>query len=183
MSTTRIVKLGRERTLSTLARKVFEIGTGAGSRDLLRRAEAALLAANPRLRSADGFRTGASIVVPAVAGLRPTGVVIRADLGGDALGVEAELRLQVAASRVEDAFQTAAVDRKQTQERISDRNFAAEARRALPETRDHIAKTLERFERDEQTETEARERMLKNIDAATEALATLNKMVPQPRRR
>ncbi|MEO0914970.1 MAG: hypothetical protein AAFY59_18635, partial [Pseudomonadota bacterium] len=68
---TRIATLGRERRIATLARRVFEI-EGPPRGEEQRRAEAALLRANPQLATAEGFRPGAAVVVPAVAGLRLT---------------------------------------------------------------------------------------------------------------
>ncbi|MEX0348090.1 MAG: hypothetical protein AB3N15_01610 [Paracoccaceae bacterium] len=182
MSTTRIVTLGRERTLSTLARRIFEIPSGRAGQAQLRRAEAALLRANPRLRNAEGFRSGASVVVPAATGLRPTATVRQADLTSDTLGIETELRLQAAASRIEDAFRGASEQRRETLERLGTRGFVAAATRALPQAREQMARARDRLGREEQLAEEVQARLVQGVADAIEALEALNARVPRPDR-
>jgi hypothetical protein len=63
-----IVQVNRERSLSGLAKRVYRI-EGPGSAELTRRAEAALLAANPHLSERTSFRAGVTVLVPDVPGL------------------------------------------------------------------------------------------------------------------
>lgn len=168
-----IAKLGRERTLATLARRVYRI-EGEGSAERQRRAEAALLAANPRLATAAGFRHGAAVVVPPVAGLEHTADVAAAATGDRPLTGATALRLQALESRVEDGFRRAETHRKESLERLSDSRFVAEARKALPESVEVIAKAREHLARDEEQAAAAEQRLRGAIESALEGLEKLD---------
>jgi hypothetical protein len=63
-----IVTLGRERSVATLAKRAYRLDEKA-SPQLLERAQAALLAANPSLSAAGGFKAGKHVLVPEISGL------------------------------------------------------------------------------------------------------------------
>ncbi|HYJ81690.1 MAG TPA: hypothetical protein VEW26_02470 [Allosphingosinicella sp.] len=64
----RITKVGRQRTVSGLAKALFET---KGSAALQERAEAALLKANPQLATEGGLKAGATVIVPSVRDVAP----------------------------------------------------------------------------------------------------------------
>lgn len=173
-----IAILGRERTIATLARKVFQLDASTGSA-LQRRAEAALLSANPRLATADGFRSGASIVVPSVEGLQPADTVAQADASGDGIGGETRLRFQAAASRIEDRFDRAAALRKETLGRIADRGFQTEARKVLPQSLDLIKNAHKRLLREEAEAEKTAAQFQSAISQAIEGVEALEKVMPR----
>jgi len=178
---TRIAILGREKSIATLARKIYRI-EGEGAAELQGRAEAALLAANPRLASRSGFRSGAAIVVPSVRGLELSDAVVGIQADGGGLTGEAKLRLQGLASRMEDGFQKDAERRAEALSRLSDRTFLAEARAALPESNAVLKKLAVRLaKQEEETKAEA-ERLAKAVDTALEGLETLEKLGSLPGR-
>jgi hypothetical protein len=172
---TTIATLGRERTVATLARRLYQI-EGRGSAALQHRAEAALLAANPRLSSAEGFRSGERVVVPAVPGLTRTEEVTTAAAERDGLTVEAALRLHALGSRIEDRFRSAADNRRQTRNRLDDQRFLAEARAALPESVELISKARDRLEHEERQAQEMEERLRKSVAEAIEGLEALENL-------
>jgi len=173
---TTVATLGRERTLSTLARRVYQI-EGRGSAELQRRAEAALLRANPRLSSAEGFRAGDKIVVPAVPGLeRSRDEISAAPVDRNGLNAETALRLEALGSRIQDRFRLAADERRRALERLDDDAFVAEARQALPSSIDLLAKTRERLKREEQQDTERSDALLKGVASALDSLKALEKV-------
>jgi hypothetical protein len=169
---TRIATLGRERTVATLARRLYQI-EGEGKAELQRRAEAALLAANPRLATAEGFRSGGRVVVPAVAGLTLSKEAAAADASGAGLVSEASLRLQALESRVEDRFKRASDQRQDILNKLDDRTFNAEAKKALPESVEHIRKTRERLKRTEEESKVAQEQLQKAIASALDGVSAL----------
>jgi hypothetical protein len=173
---TRIAKLGRERTVATLARRVYQI-EGRGDPEVMRRAEAKLLAANPRLATAEGFSSGASIVVPFVRGLRRAESVTDAEVSGSGLSAEIGARLEAMRSRIDDAFRKSADNRKETLDRLSNRQFVAEARRALPQSAEFIAAATRRLNLEEQDEAERAKRLQEGVAGAIEALKALETIV------
>lgn len=64
-------RITRERTLSTLVRNLFVLDGPTAAEDA-RRAEAAILRANPHLAERDAFRAGAVVVIPSDLGLSRT---------------------------------------------------------------------------------------------------------------
>lgn len=169
---TRIANLGRERTVATLARRLYHI-EGEGKAELQRRAEAALLAANPRLASAEGFRSGGKVVVPAVGGLTMTKETAAADASGAGLASEASLRLQAMESLVEDRFKRAADRRQDTLSKLDDRTFNAEAKKSLPESVEQIKKTRERLKRVEEESKAAQEQLQNALASALDGMSAL----------
>lgn len=132
---TSIARLGREKTVSTLAKRLFVI-EGPDAREKQRRAERALLRANPSLGDPERFKPGAAILVPAVVGLKTTDrvSVVAADLDG-ALEQSA-IRLKLSAQMLQDSFARAAESDKTAIQQLGDRSFGAKLRKALPESTD-----------------------------------------------
>lgn len=170
--TTRIAKLGRERSIATLVRRIYEVADGT-SPEVLRRAEARVLAANPRLSSPTGFASGASIVVPSVPGLSRAGTVTGAAASGEGIVTEMAARLEAMQIRIDESFRKSAATRAETLERISDRSFVAEARRALPESVEFIAAARTRLAREEATEADTAKRLQTGVAQAIEGLKAL----------
>ncbi len=178
MPTIRIAKLGRERTVATLARKLYKIGRGADAADLQSRAEAALLSANPRLDRADGFRYGADVFVPEIPGLDMQDSV-GADLDTGAPLNELRLRLQEASSRFEDEAELAARQRAETLDRIGDRKFQSDARKAMPESGKLLEAAAEHLKAEDAVAGRTSAQLQK---ALGEALATVDKLEKLARR-
>lgn len=65
----RTIKFNNEANLGAIARRAYRLG-GRGGEDKARRAERALLEANPHLERAEGLKRGAIILVPEVPGVR-----------------------------------------------------------------------------------------------------------------
>jgi hypothetical protein len=63
-----VVQINRERSLAGVAKRAYRI-EGADAAEKTRRAEAALLAANPHLGKRSGFKPGAHVLVSTVPGL------------------------------------------------------------------------------------------------------------------
>lgn len=171
--TTRIAKLGRERTIATLVRRIYEVADDT-SPEVLRRAAARVLAANPRLSTPAGFASGASIVVPPVQGLRRAGDVTGAAASGEGIVTEMTARLEAIQIRIEEFFRKSAATRAETLERIGDRGFVAEARRALPESVEFIAAARSRLSREEATEADTAKRLQTGVALAIEELKALS---------
>jgi hypothetical protein len=170
---TKIATLGRERNIVTLARRLYKI-EGRGRTDLQRRAEAALIAVNPRLSSAEGFRAGRHIVVPTVSGLSHTEEVSTAD-GKGPMG-ETTLRLQALGSLIEDSFSRASKTRQKALKHLDDSKFVTEARGALPESTKLLSRTKDRLTREEE-QFEARSKVFrKAVSAALEGVKALDEM-------
>lgn len=173
---THIAKLGRERTLATLVKRVYEIPDGA-TPELLRRAEAQLLAANPRLATGDGFALGASILVPAVQGLKRLGPKADAEISGEGITTELAARLEALQSRIDDAFHRSALTRRETLERLGDRAFVTEARKALPQVTEFMSAAKARLAREEGEEGETAERLKRAVGGALEGLKELDALM------
>lgn len=137
---TSLARLGREKKMSTLAKRIFVI-EGPNSRELQRRAERALLRANPSLADPESFKPGAVILVPSGTGLVTTDrvSVVSADVNG-ALE-ETSIRIQMSAQLVQDSFARSAEDDEKTIALLGDRSFGAKLRKALPEGAEIIAQT------------------------------------------
>lgn len=130
---TAIARLEREKSLSTLAKRLYVIEGESAAADQ-KRAERALLRANPGLSSRRAFRAGRTIVVPSDVGLATRERVSKptTDLTGTL--EETGTRLELAARLLEDQFERASASDKETMERLSDRKLVADLRAALPES-------------------------------------------------
>ena len=170
---TSIATLGRERTIATLARRLYQF-EGRGTNEAQRRAQAALIAANPRLSTTNGFRAGDQIVVPAVTGLKRTGNVRTSAADGEGLTNETSFRLQALGSQLEDSFHRASDRRQKTVKRLGDRRFVAEARTALRQSVEHITGARDRLRREEEEAEEVRARLRNAVSDALEGVKELD---------
>ena len=100
---TATARIGREKTLRTLAERLFVVD-GPDKADRLRRAERALLRDNPTLAAEDGFHAGAVVVVPSDTGLATHPRVERAAGDPDGLLLETRARLHLAATTARGGF-------------------------------------------------------------------------------
>ncbi|WP_170332449.1 hypothetical protein [Ruegeria arenilitoris] len=80
---TRIARIDTETDIASLARSLYRVTRGRGGENLMKRAEIALVAANPSLSKAEGLEAGRRIIVPQVDGLALTA---RATAAGEAIG-------------------------------------------------------------------------------------------------
>jgi hypothetical protein len=129
---TMTARIGRERTLTGLARNLF-VFDGPDPRADLRRAERALLTANPELRDSAAFRAGAAVVVPPGLRLRTTERVEMPAADIDGAVAEAEQRVRDAAVVLREAFGQARSCDKRSLERLGDPRFMAELERRSPD--------------------------------------------------
>jgi hypothetical protein len=167
-----IASVGREKTIATLARNLFVV-EGPNASELQRRAEGALLAANPRL--AQGLTAGAAVVVPAVPGLRPSAraAATSSDLAG--LVAETALRLRTAAASAENGFAQSQKRAEAALAQLGDRQFVAAATKALPASRTLIEEAGKAIKQRQATERATREALVPAIEKALAELDALAK--------
>ncbi len=136
---TAIARLEREKSISTLAKRLYVID-GDNAAEKQKRAERALLRANPGLSNRRAFRVGRAVVVPADVGLATRDRVSKpaADLEG--VLEETGMRFELAAQSLEEQFDTALTSDKETMERLNDKKLVADLRAALPESPKILAK-------------------------------------------
>lgn len=116
---TRIARIEAETDIASLARALYRVVRGRGGESLMRRAEAALLAANPSLRDERVLVPGRRVVVPQVEGLTLT---TRVTDDGEAIGdpaAEALGRLSRIAETLERGVETAKLRRDHLIEQAS----------------------------------------------------------------
>lgn len=130
---TAIARLEREKSIATLAKRLYVI-EGDNAAEAQKRAERALLRANPSLSNRKAFRSGRAVIVPADIGLATRERVAKptADLAG-ALE-ETGIRFELAAQSLEEQFESASAADKATMERLNDKKLVADMRAALPES-------------------------------------------------
>ena len=172
---TAVARIGREKRLATLAKNLYVI-EGDEATELQRRAERALLRQNPGLAAADGFAAGRIILVPPVPGLRTTPRVTAS--GRDLSGVllEASVRLQSGAGRIEEAFRAAEERRETALRRLQDRQFLAAAKRALEESPKLIDEARVRMERDRESAKARRAEVGETIRSALAEIEKISKL-------
>ena len=178
---TMIAKLGREKSITTLAKRLYAI-EGRNAAKMQRQAEKALLAANPRLSKKEGFRIGAAINVPRITGLKVKGDVEEAKADGSGVVAESSLRLQLLASRIEDGFRTSMDRQEQALEKLGDRQFIAQALKALPDNRRLLASAADRLKEQsvkDQEEAKRFETVLKQAQDSLAALQDLSNKLPR----
>ncbi|WP_299706810.1 hypothetical protein [uncultured Tateyamaria sp.] len=175
---TRIATLGRERRIATLARRVFDI-EGRPRGEAQRRAEMALLRANPQLATEAGFRPGASIVVPTVVGLRPTEAVSMARADARGLTEEARLRLQTGSAVITSRFALSEQRSKALRAQLSSRAFRQEVKEALPEALPLAEAANARLEEEQATNRERSAAFQAGIEQALDAVQALQDLVEQ----
>lgn len=176
-----IARLGRERTIATLAKRVYR--TEAAEPELIRRAEAALLAANPRLSDKESFRSGANVVVPQVPGLEISEAVLTAQAETGGVADEAALRLAALGSALEDGYARGAARRAETAQRLKDSDFTKRARKALPESAEVLEKAAERLGKQAEEAEADRDRLLAAAERAGAAWRRLEELARRAGRR
>lgn len=177
---TRIATLGRERRIATLARRVFEIEGPTGGEEQVR-AEAALLRANPQLATAEGFRPGLVVVVPAVAGLRLTEAVAVARADARGLTEETRLRLQAGSALIGERFAQSEQRSEELQAQLTSTAFQREVRRALPEALVLARQATARLEEEREVNKERRAVFASGISEALEAVEALQALAEEAR--
>lgn len=177
MPTTRTIRIDRERSIATLARRMFVISDGRAGRAELARAEAAILRANPGLRDNAGFARGAPVLVPARTGLTLRDEVSSSAADGKGLGEEIALRLQTADAFFRTRFDTADRHRSELQERLGDREFLTEARRALPQSVEALTRARKNIERQGERDKTTRETLSNAVVEAGKALETVQALI------
>lgn len=175
-----IAKLGRERSLSTLAKRLFVI-EGPDAERKLKHAEAALLRANPDLATADGFASGRTVIVPGTIGLAATDRVAQPNESAAGLFDEMELRLQGAGAALATRIAEAGRAVETALERVSDRRFAQKLRRALPESTEILAETRETLKQRGEAEKARAATFAKAIEDAQTELVKLRALAERRR--
>ena len=144
-----IATVNRERSLRTLTRNLF-VFAGDDADEQLRRAETALLRANPSLANRDGFSSGVVVRIPADLGLATTARVTIPDLSVSGSLREVRTALQLAVKTAEEAFIVGEKSGKQTLNRLQDDAFqraikrdAPKAVRLIEQSREAIAERLD----------------------------------------
>ncbi|TCM85023.1 hypothetical protein [Rhodovulum steppense] len=176
----RIARVARERSLKTLAQRLFVIEEPDAERKL-QLAEAALLRANPELATPEGFASGKAIVIPGDIGLPRTDRVIaaRADAGG--ILDETGTRLELAGRVLSDRFAASGKATERGLARLGDRAFAQQVRRALPESAELASKAREALAKRQEEDKSRAERFAKALDEAQERLAALRALAERQR--
>jgi hypothetical protein len=167
--------LKRERTISTLAKSLFDI-EGAGRTDALRVAEAALLRANPSLAHADAFRSGRIIIVPTDTGLKTTDRVTKAKGGvGGALD-DTSIRLRMASQLLENEIESNAKASEKTLKQLNERQFLSKMKKAAPESEMIIPQTRKSIKECVKTAEVIKVRYTNAIETALAEIERLTKM-------
>jgi len=176
----RIAKLGRERSIRTLAQRLFVI-EGPDAERKLRHAEAALLRANPELATPEGFASGRTVVIPGDIGLVPTDRVIAAAHSADGLLDETGARLDLAGKALATRYAEGGRVAEETLARIADRSFVQGLRRALPESTGILSKTRDTVGKRAEEDKARAERFAKAMDEAQARLAALRALAERQR--
>ncbi len=118
----RIAKIGRERSVKTLTRNLFVVDQQT-NRATTKRAEAAILRANPQLRTAKGFKSGTRIVIPGNIRLRPTKRIEAVETSLPGVLQEASERLQIGEKAAREAFSKSNREAGMAMVTLKDRKF------------------------------------------------------------
>jgi hypothetical protein len=175
-----IAKLGRERSLSTLAKRLFVI-EGPDAERKLKHAEAALLRANPHLAKAEGFASGQTVIVPGNIGLAPTDRVTQPGKSTTGLLDETGTRLEAAGAALAQRFRESAEKDEAALGRVGDRAFVQKLRRALPESADLLRETERTIAGRTAADRARAESFAKAIEDAQKELATLRALAERQR--
>lgn len=164
-----------ERTIGTLAKRLFEIG-GARQAEAQRIAEAALLRANPYLARAEAFRSGRVVIVPAGTGLKTTDRVTKTKGGAGGALDDTAIRLKLASQLLEDEIESNAKASEKTLKQLGERKFAAKLRKAAPESAKIIPQTKKSIKERVKATEELKERYAKAFEAAQAEIERLRKL-------
>lgn len=169
---TSVVRLGREKRIATLAKKVFVI-EGPDKAERQRRAERALLNANPQLATEAGFTAGAPVIVPPVRGLRTTDRVSATTANLDGVLADTTARLARSAAVIDTGFARSAKRSEEALTRLKDPEFVKTARKAVKESAKLMENVRKRLEKDREA-ADARSAALQN--AVKQALADVDRL-------
>ncbi|TCP41854.1 hypothetical protein [Rhodovulum marinum] len=176
----RIAKLGRERSLKTLAERLFVI-EGPGAERKLRHAEAALLRANPELATPEGFASGKTVIIPGDIGLIPTDRVIAARQSADGLLDETGTRLDLAGKTLAGRYAEGRKQAEETLARVTDRRLVQQIKRVLPEGTAILSKARETIGKQAEEDKTREERFAKAMEEAQARLAALRALAERQR--
>lgn len=126
-----LARIARERTISTLARNLYDLSDA--DTETRRKAEEALLRANPGLARSGGFVAGRAVVVPNIPSLKMTDrvEVQKADL--ESLLGETARRLQEGINLVEEGAANARSNAESGLARLSDNRVQALVKKQNPQ--------------------------------------------------
>jgi hypothetical protein len=156
-------RISRERTLSTLVRNLFVI-EGPDAADQARRAEAALLRANPHLADRENFAAGTVVAIPSDIRLKRTErVAVRTEGIGGLLSESAE-RLDLLIALARDRLKAEATEAKAYLAQIDDDKF----RRAVTSQSTDGEKLIEAARKTQGERAETVEARLKTLAEAAE---------------
>ncbi|WP_370401361.1 hypothetical protein [Sulfitobacter sp. JB4-11] len=163
---TRIVRIDTETDIANLARALYRVEKGRGGENLIKRAEAALIAANPALRDEKTLVPGRRIIVPQIEGLALT---TRVTDSGEAIGApaaEALGRLSQIAMSLELGEETAQLRRERLLEQARSDEMKAIVESDLEGGSDLLEKALEATARQYETDKRQIHDLRAAIDAA-----------------
>jgi hypothetical protein len=165
-----IARLSREKRIRTLAQNLFVI-EGPDEKENLRKAERALLRANPWLAKPEAYRAGAIVVVPTDIGLDTTSRVEPATGDLDGLLQEAVQRLKTAETLVRGGLERGTKDAEQAAKRLDDQRFVGELKKNSPEAgklaavaRKNLADVAERNKKLEGETTQAIAKAIEEVE-------------------
>lgn len=169
-----ITRIRNETSLRSLAERVYDI-SGPSRAENLRKAESALLKANPQLRRANGFAAGTVIIVPEV-GLDRTGSVElpSADLDG-ALN-EAAARIQQVAGEAKNGFSISQDQRKTALANLSDERFMAELVKSDRNAAKLANQAQDTLQKQDAAEEEAMARLRRSLSEASKEIDRLQRL-------
>lgn len=179
---TSVARLGREKRIETLAKNLFVID-GPDKAGKLRRAERALLKANPHLATEAGFTSGAAVIVPSLRGLRKSDRVSTTVADLDGLLADAAARFDACATVIGIGFTESAKRNNESLARLSDRKFVDTARKAVKESAKLIASAREHLKQESETSDARRAPLddaVKRAQADIDRLSKLAKNTPRP---
>jgi hypothetical protein len=172
---TRIVRIDAETDIASLARALYRVEKGRGGENLIKRAEAALVAANPALRDEKALAPGRQIIVPQIEGLALTA---RVTDNGEAIGdpaAEALGRLGQIAMSLELGQETGKLRRERLLEQAGSDEMKAIVERDLEGGAELLEKAVQATARQQ----EAEEDQLRNLRAAVDAARTAFDIIAQ----
>lgn len=166
---TRIFRIDTETDIASLARALYRVEKGRGGENLIKRAEAALVAANPALRGEKALVPGRQIIVPQIQGLVLTA---RVTDNGEAIGdpaAEALGRLGQIAMSLELGQETAKLRRERLLEQASSDEMRAAVKSDLDGGSELLEKALNATARQQEVEEDQLRDLRAAIDAARAA--------------
>lgn len=162
---TRIARIDTETDIAGLARSLYRVVKGRGGENLMKRAEIALIAANPSLRDPSALVSGRRIIVPQVDGLTLTA---RATDAGDTIGdssAEALSRL----SQIAISLQLGEESAKLRRARLIDQASSAETRKIFERDLDEGLELLDQAIGKSKQQQESEDLRLADLQKALEA--------------